>query len=50
MYKFSENGDDFSFKRLYDSFSKWKNKIKNDYENSTENNLDNVFSYWDTAK
>ena len=30
MYKFSEKGDDFSYARLYDSFSKWKNKIKND--------------------
>ena len=29
MYKFSEKGDDFSYARLYDSFSKWKNKIKN---------------------
>lgn len=32
------------------TFNNWKNKIKNDYENPTENNLDNVFSYWDTAK
>lgn len=32
------------------TFNDWKNKIKNNYENPTENNLDNVFSYWDTAK
>lgn len=33
MYKFSEKGDDFSYARLYDSFSKWKNKIKNKRKN-----------------
>ena len=33
MYKFSEKGDDFSYARLYDSFSKWKNKIKNERKN-----------------
>ena len=32
------------------TFNDWKNKIKNDYENPTENNLDNVFNYWDTAQ
>lgn len=32
------------------TFNDWKNKIKQDYENTTENNLDNVFGYWDTAK
>lgn len=30
LRKFSENGDDFTFERIYDSFSKWKNlKIQN---------------------
>ena len=24
----------------------WRNKIKQDYENPTENNLDTVFNYW----
>lgn len=24
----------------------WKNKIKNDYENPTKNNLDQLFNYW----
>lgn len=30
LRKFSENGDNFTFERIYDSFSKWKNlKIQN---------------------
>jgi hypothetical protein len=28
------------------TWNDWKNKIKNDYENSTENNLDQLFNYW----
>ena len=32
------------------TFNDWKNKIKNDYENPTENNLDKVFDYWNTAQ
>lgn len=32
------------------TFNDWKNKIKQDYENPTENNLDKVFDYWDTAQ
>ncbi|MCP4458814.1 MAG: hypothetical protein GY816_12445 [Cytophagales bacterium] len=25
----------------------WRNKIKNKYDNETENNLDALFNYWD---
>ena len=32
--------------RFAKSWEEWKNKIKNDYENSTENNLDALFNYW----
>jgi hypothetical protein len=32
------------------TWNDWKNKIKNDYENTTENNLDKVFDYWNNAK
>jgi len=32
------------------TWNDWKNKIKNDYENPTENNLDKVFDYWNTAQ
>lgn len=28
------------------TWDNWKNKIKNDYDNPTENNLDQLFSYW----
>ena len=29
------------------TFNQWKNNIKNLYNNGTENNLDNLFNYWD---
>jgi hypothetical protein len=32
------------------TWSDWKNKIKNDYENPTENNLDKVFNYWNNIQ
>ena len=28
------------------TWQEWINKIKQDYENPTENNLDTVFNYW----
>jgi len=28
------------------TWQEWRNKIKQDYENPTENNLDTVFNYW----
>jgi hypothetical protein len=32
------------------TWNDWKNKIKEDYENPTENNLDTVFDYWNNAQ
>ncbi len=28
------------------SWGQWKNNIKNKYNNGTENNLDELFNYW----
>ena len=30
------------------SWSEWENNIKNDFNNGTENNLDETFNYWDS--
>lgn len=49
---FGENVSGYTIKQIENSlrfaksWDEWKNKIKNDYENSTENNLDALFNYW----
>lgn len=49
---FGENVSGYTIKQIENSlrfaksWDEWKNKIKNDYENSTENNLDVLFNYW----
>ncbi|MBX9808263.1 MAG: hypothetical protein K2X95_10755, partial [Flavobacteriaceae bacterium] len=49
---YGENVNGYTISQLEKSligqktWNDWKNKIKNDYENPTENNLDKVFDYW----
>jgi hypothetical protein len=51
-----ENVSGYTIKQIEDAligaktFTDWKNNIKNKYNNATENNLDAVFNYWDTAQ
>lgn len=51
-YSIGDNVTGYSILQIENSlkyqktFDDWKNKIKNDYENPTENNLDQLFNYW----
>jgi hypothetical protein len=51
-YSIGDNVTGYTIRQIENSlmyqknWNDWKNKIKNDYENPTENNLDQLFNYW----
>ena len=51
-YSIGDNVTGYTIRQIENSlmyqktWNDWKNKIKNDYENTTENNLDQLFNYW----